>query len=93
MLAIGRALVIKPRLLLLDEPSLGLAPIIVRNIFQVLREVRETGVTILIVEQNARMALKLADRGYVLEVGKLSHEGPARELLASPEIQAAYLGH
>ncbi|WP_323017949.1 ABC transporter ATP-binding protein [Castellaniella sp.] len=93
MLAIGRALVTKPRLLLLDEPSLGLAPIIVRNIFQVLRDVRATGVTILIVEQNARMALKLADRGYVLEVGKLSHEGPARELLASPEIQAAYLGH
>ena len=93
MLAIGRALVTKPRLLLLDEPSLGLAPIIVRNIFQVLREVRDTGVTILIVEQNARMALKLADRGYVLEVGKLSHEGPSRELLSSPEIQAAYLGH
>ncbi|CAM3749690.1 ABC transporter ATP-binding protein [Castellaniella denitrificans] len=93
MLAIGRALVTKPRLLLLDEPSLGLAPIIVRNIFQVLREVRDTGVTILIVEQNARMALKLADRGYVLEVGKLSHEGSSRELLASPEIQAAYLGH
>jgi len=93
MLAIGRALVTKPRLLLLDEPSLGLAPIIVRNIFQVLREVRDSGVTILIVEQNARMALKLADRGYVLEVGKLSHEGSARELLASPEIQAAYLGH
>lgn len=93
MLAIGRALVTKPKLLLLDEPSLGLAPIIVRNIFQVLREVRDTGVTILIVEQNARMALKLADRGYVLEVGKLQHEGSSRELLSSPEIQAAYLGH
>jgi branched-chain amino acid transport system ATP-binding protein len=93
MLAIGRALVTKPRLLLLDEPSLGLAPLIVRNIFQVLAEVRGTGVTILIVEQNARMALKLADRGYVLEVGRISHEGPSRTLLASPEIQAAYLGH
>lgn len=93
MLAIGRALVTKPKLLLLDEPSLGLAPIIVRNIFKVLNDVRNTGVTVLIVEQNARMALKLADRGYVLEVGKLSHEGPARELLNSPEIQAAYLGH
>ena len=93
MLAIGRALVTKPKLLLLDEPSLGLAPIIIRNIFQVLADVRDTGVTILIVEQNARMALKLADRGYVLEVGRMSHEGPARELLASPEIQAAYLGH
>ncbi len=93
MLAIGRALVTKPRLLLLDEPSLGLAPLIVRNIFQVLAQVRATGVTVLIVEQNARMALKLADRGYVLEVGRMSHEGPSRELLASPEIQAAYLGH
>jgi branched-chain amino acid transport system ATP-binding protein len=93
MLAIGRALVTKPKLLLLDEPSLGLAPLIVRNIFQVLAEVRDTGVTVLIVEQNARMALKLADRGYVLEVGRMSHEGPSRELLASPEIQAAYLGH
>jgi branched-chain amino acid transport system ATP-binding protein len=93
MLAIGRALVTKPKLLLLDEPSLGLAPIIVRNIFQVLRDVRDTGVTILIVEQNARMALKLADRGYVLEVGRLQHQGSSRELLASPEIQAAYLGH
>ena len=93
MLAIGRALVSKPKLLLLDEPSLGLAPLIVRNIFQVLGEVRDTGVTVLIVEQNARMALKLADRGYVLEVGRMSHEGPSRELLASPEIQAAYLGH
>lgn len=93
MLAIGRALVTKPKLLLLDEPSLGLAPIIIRSIFQVLADVRDTGVTILLVEQNARMALKLADRGYVLEVGRMSHEGPARELLASPEIQAAYLGH
>jgi branched-chain amino acid transport system ATP-binding protein len=93
MLAIARALVTKPRLLLLDEPSLGLAPLIVRGIFQVLAQVRATGVTILIVEQNARMALKLADRGYVLEVGRISHQGPSRALLASPEIQAAYLGH
>jgi branched-chain amino acid transport system ATP-binding protein len=92
MLAIGRALVTRPKLLLLDEPSLGLAPLIVRNLFQVLAEVRDTGVTILIVEQNARMALKLADRGYVLEVGRIGHEGAARALLASPEIQAAYLG-
>ncbi|HEX7382288.1 MAG TPA: ABC transporter ATP-binding protein [Nevskiaceae bacterium] len=92
MLAIGRALVTKPRLLLLDEPSLGLAPITVRDIFHVLRDVRDTGVTILIVEQNARMALKLADRGYVLEVGRLKHEGSSAELLDSPVIQAAYLG-
>lgn len=93
MLAIGRAMVTKPKLLLLDEPSLGLAPIIVKNIFKVLSDIRASGVTVLIVEQNARMALKLADRGYVLEVGRLSHEGLAKELLTSPEIQAAYLGH
>ncbi|CAE6819865.1 High-affinity branched-chain amino acid transport ATP-binding protein LivF [Paraburkholderia aspalathi] len=93
MVAIGRALVSKPKLLLLDEPSLGLAPIIIREIFRVLGEIRKTGVTILLVEQNARTALKLADRGYVLEVGRCVHEAPARELLASPEMQAAYLGH
>jgi branched-chain amino acid transport system ATP-binding protein len=92
MLAIGRALVTKPRLLLLDEPSLGLAPLIVRSIFKVLAQVRQTGVTILIVEQNARMALKLADRAYVLETGRISHKGSSAALLASPEIQAAYLG-
>ncbi|CAE6856304.1 High-affinity branched-chain amino acid transport ATP-binding protein LivF [Paraburkholderia aspalathi] len=93
MVAIGRALVSKPKLLLLDEPSLGLAPIIIREIFRVLGEIRKTGVTILLVEQNARTALKLADRGYVLEVGRCVHEAPAKELLASPEMQAAYLGH
>ena len=92
MLAIGRALMAKPRLLLLDEPSLGLAPIIVQGIFKALREIREAGVTVLLVEQNARMALKLADRGYVLEVGKLVHADSAANLLASPEVQAAYLG-
>jgi branched-chain amino acid transport system ATP-binding protein len=92
MLAIGRALAARPRLLLLDEPSLGLAPLIVRGIFQVLAQVRATGVTILLVEQNARMALKLADRGYVLETGRIGHAGSSRELLQSPEIQAAYLG-
>jgi branched-chain amino acid transport system ATP-binding protein len=93
MVAIGRALVSKPKLLLLDEPSLGLAPIIIREIFRVLGEIRKTGVTILLVEQNARTALKLADRGYVLEVGKCVLEAPAKELLAAPEMQAAYLGH
>ena len=92
MLAIGRALVAKPRLLLLDEPSLGLAPIIVQGIFRALREIANTGVTILIVEQNARSALKLADRGYVLEVGRIVHEDSAANLLASPEMQEAYLG-
>ena len=92
MLAIGRALMAKPRLLLLDEPSLGLAPIIVQGIFKALREIREAGVTVLLVEQNARMALKLADRGYVLEVGKMVHADSAANLLASPEVQAAYLG-
>lgn len=92
MLAIGRALMAKPRLLLLDEPSLGLAPIIVQGIFRTLREIATTGVTILIVEQNARMALKLADRGYVLEVGKIVLEDRADLLLGSPQVQAAYLG-
>lgn len=92
MLAIGRALMAKPRLLLLDEPSLGLAPIIVQGIFRALHEIREAGVTVLLVEQNARMALKLADRGYVLEVGRIVHADSAKALLASPEVQEAYLG-
>ncbi len=92
MLAIGRALMAKPRLLLLDEPSLGLAPIIVQGIFRTLREIADSGVTILIVEQNARSALKLADRGYVLEVGRVVIEDDAKTLLTSPEVQAAYLG-
>ncbi|MDA3919798.1 MAG: ABC transporter ATP-binding protein [Salinisphaera sp.] len=92
MLAIGRALMAKPTLLLLDEPSLGLAPLIVKGIFTALREIANTGVTVLLVEQNARMALKLADRGYVLEVGRMVHEDSAANLLASPEVQEAYLG-
>jgi branched-chain amino acid transport system ATP-binding protein len=92
MLAIGRALVARPKLLLLDEPSLGLAPIIVQGIFRSLRQIADTGVTILLVEQNARSALKLADRGYVLEVGRIVLEDSAASLLASPEVQAAYLG-
>ena len=93
MLVIGRALMARPRLLLLDEPSLGLAPIIVRDIFRSLRQIRQQGMTVLLVEQNARMALKLADRAYVLETGRLRLQGSAAELLASPEIQASYLGH
>lgn len=92
MLAIGRAMISRPRLLLLDEPSLGLAPIIVRDIFRALRKIRTQGLTILLVEQNARMALKFADRGYVMETGKIALEGSARELLESPEVQATYLG-
>ena len=92
MLAIGRALMSEPRLLLLDEPSLGLAPLLVRNIFQTIRAINEAGVTIILVEQNARAALRLADRGYVLEVGRLVMEGPAADLLHDPRIQSAYLG-
>ena len=92
MLAIARALMAKPRLLLLDEPSLGLAPLIVKAIFRILREVNETGVTVVLVEQNARAALKLAHRGYVLEVGRIVLEGSAAELASDPKVQAAYLG-
>ena len=92
MLAIGRALIAKPRLLLLDEPSLGLAPIIVQGIFASLRKIAESGVTVLLVEQNARSALKLADRGYVLEVGQIVMSDKASVLLQSPEVQEAYLG-
>ena len=92
MLAIGRALMARPRLLLLDEPSLGLAPIIIKDIFKALDQIRKDGTTILLVEQNVRMALKLADRGYVLEVGRIALEGRAGELLNSPAVQAAYLG-
>ena len=92
MLAIARALMAKPRVLLLDEPSLGLAPLIVKAIFKTLREVNETGVTVVLVEQNARAALKLAHRGYVLEVGRIVLEGSAAELASDPKVQAAYLG-
>ena len=93
MLVIGRALMARPKLLLLDEPSLGLAPIIVRDIFRSLRDIRGQGMTVLLVEQNARMALKLADRGYVLETGSIRLQGAAAQLLASAEVQATYLGH
>ncbi len=92
MLAIARALMAKPRVLLLDEPSLGLAPLIVKAIFRILREVNETGVTVVLVEQNARAALKLAHRGYVLEVGRIVLQGSAGELASDPKVQAAYLG-
>jgi branched-chain amino acid transport system ATP-binding protein len=92
MLAIGRALMGRPRLLLLDEPSMGLAPLIVAQIFQILREINNAGVTVLLVEQNAAQALTLADRGYVLETGELVLEGTGTELLADERIRAAYLG-
>jgi len=92
MLAIGRALMSKPELLLLDEPSLGIAPILVKAIFAQIKKIAQTGVTVLLVEQNARAALKLANRGYVLEVGKIVHSGPSEELLSSKRIQEAYLG-
>ena len=92
MLAIGRALMSRPKLLLMDEPSLGLAPILVREIFRVIREIREQGMTIVLVEQNARMALSVADRGYVLETGVVCLADRADALLKNPEVQAAYLG-
>jgi branched-chain amino acid transport system ATP-binding protein len=92
MLAIGRALVARPRLLLLDEPSLGLAPKIVTRIFQTLRELRQEGKTILLVEQNARQALQVADAGYVMERGQIVLQGSGQELLNMPEVRRTYLG-
>ncbi|MDR2523504.1 MAG: ABC transporter ATP-binding protein [Synergistaceae bacterium] len=92
MLAIGRALMARPRVLLLDEPSLGLAPIVIRDIFNELRRVNEEGVSILLVEQNARQALLLSHRTYVLQTGRLLKEGPSKTLLTDPEIKSAYLG-
>ncbi|HEY8531012.1 MAG TPA: ABC transporter ATP-binding protein [Limnochorda sp.] len=92
MLAIGRALMARPRLLLLDEPSLGLAPLLVRTIFDVIREINSQGTTILLVEQNAHMALSIAHRAYVLETGRIVLAGPADELRQSEAIRAAYLG-
>jgi branched-chain amino acid transport system ATP-binding protein len=92
MLALGRALMAKPRLLLLDEPSLGLAPLIVREIFRIVRGLRELGVSILLVEQNARAALETADYGYVLETGCIVHTGPAASLIHDSRVIASYLG-
>jgi branched-chain amino acid transport system ATP-binding protein len=92
MLAIGRALMARPRLLLMDEPSLGLAPLLVREIFGVIREIRERGTTIVLVEQNARMALAVADIGYVIETGTIRLTDRADALLANPFVQEAYLG-
>ncbi|KAF1067642.1 ABC transporter ATP-binding protein [Variovorax sp.] len=92
MLAIGRALMAKPRVLLLDEPSMGLAPIIVQDIFRMLREINRQGLTIFLVEQNVRQALKIADRAYVIETGSIVLSGSGRDLLGDPKVQEAYLG-
>ena len=92
MLAIGRALLASPALLMLDEPSMGLAPILVEQVFSIIREIHRSGVTILLVEQNARMALSIADRGYVLETGRVVLTGPGKELLANDSVRKAYLG-
>jgi branched-chain amino acid transport system ATP-binding protein len=92
MLAIARALMGRPKVLLLDEPSLGLAPMLVKAIFRTIREINETGVTVILVEQNARAALKLAHRGYVMELGRIVLEGAADALLANSEVQTVYLG-
>ena len=92
MLAIGRALMSRPRLLMLDDPSLGLSPLLVQTIFEVIKQISASGTTVLLVEQNAHQALAIAQRGYVLEVGKIVHEDSAANLLASDAVRAAYLG-
>lgn len=92
MLAIARALMMRPRILLMDEPSMGLAPVLVESIFEVIRQLNQQGTTILLVEQNAHMALQVAHRGYVLETGRIVLEGTAQELAHNPQVQAAYLG-
>jgi branched-chain amino acid transport system ATP-binding protein len=92
MLAIGRALMARPRLMMLDEPSMGLAPLVVRDIFGIIQRIRAEGTTVLLVEQNARSALRIANRGYVLETGRIVLQGTAEELLANRDVQRAYLG-
>ena len=92
MLAISRALMSRPKLLLLDEPSMGLAPLVVEEVFKIIDEVHKQGTTIFLVEQNARQALKIADRGYVLEVGKITASDSAENLLNSEDVKKAYLG-
>ena len=92
MLAVGRALMSRPKLMMMDEPSLGLAPLIVRDIFSIIKEINKRGVTILLIEQNANMALSTAHTGYVLETGRITLSGPGKELLANEAVKAAYLG-
>ncbi len=92
MLAMGRALMTEPKMLLLDEPSMGLSPILVKEIFSIIRELHDAGITILLVEQNAKMALAISDRAYVLETGLISMSGPAQELLHDDKVRRAYLG-
>ena len=92
MLAVGRALMCRPKVLMMDEPSLGLAPLIIKDIFNIIQEINRQGMTILLIEQNANMALKVADIAYVLETGRITMTGSGRELLENPEIKAAYLG-
>ena len=92
MLAIGRALMSRPKIIMMDEPSLGLAPIVVKGIFDIIKEINRMGVTVLLIEQNANMALRIADIGYVLETGKITTTGPGKQLLNDPAIKAAYLG-
>ncbi len=92
MLAMGRALMAKPKLIMLDEPSTGLAPLIVKNIFQIILKLRDAGNTVLLIEQNAKAALAIADRGYVLETGKFILQGPSEDLLVNRDVQRAYLG-
>ena len=92
MLAVARSLMSRPKIMMLDEPSLGLAPLIVKDIFNILKEINEEGVTILLIEQNANMALRLADKAYVLETGTIAMQGSGKELLDNPKIKEAYLG-
>ena len=92
MLAVGRALMAKPKLIMMDEPSLGLAPIVVRGIFEIIREINRQGITVLLIEQNANMALKIADWAYVMQTGSILMQGPGEELAANEEVKAAYLG-
>lgn len=92
MLAMGRALMSRPKILLLDEPSMGLSPLLVKEIFEIIKEVNKSGVTVLLVEQNAKMALSISDRAYVLETGKIAMEGNAKELMQNESIKKAYLG-